>query len=175
MWVTRGKEARITPDHKDKVAQIRQCMFPEVGATSARSISTETEVMVWPPSTMMGQKSVRIFDVLLPYNNFLTRWWRSWLLVVRKVLLNHTANLAIGIEVLADHPSLIKRTANLLGSAAKCTIRCKGKDVNMTLSEIGRIGHTIEHWTDGSIFREHAVASPSRLFACSGLSRRQSQ
>jgi len=46
------------------------------------------------------------------------------LFFVRKVLLDHTANLAVSIEVFADHPFLIKRTTDFLGGAAKCTIRC---------------------------------------------------
>jgi len=67
------------------------------------------------------------------------------LFFVRKVLLDHTANLAVSIEVFADHPFLIKRTTDFLGGAAKCTIRCEAKTLAKALEGGGGIGHTIEH------------------------------
>lgn len=94
------------------------------------------------------------------------------LLFVCQILLHHSTNLSIRIEVLANRSFLIKWTTDFLCSATNCSIGCVRLSAWSSYHHIStsrRRFRTVEHRTHGAILREHAGSSACGLFSSGGL------
>lgn len=88
--------------------------------------------------------------------------------LIRQILLHHSTNLAVGVEVGANGTLLVKWSSDFLGGASDCTVGC------VCMSACIRVQHaryfaTVKHLADSTVFGEHACAGALSLVACSGL------
>lgn len=94
------------------------------------------------------------------------------LLLVRQVLLHHPADLAISIEMLANHALFIKRSANLLRRAANGSLIYTHTQNRQRLmltgnkAEEGRL--TGEHGSDSAVLGKDACPGSLGLVAGTG-------
>ncbi len=88
--------------------------------------------------------------------------------LIRQILLHHSTNLAVGVEVGANGTLLVKWSSDFLGGASDCTVGCVWMSACVRVQH-ARYSHTVEHLADSAVLREHACAGALSLVACSGL------
>ena len=89
--------------------------------------------------------------------------------LIGKILLHHSTNLAIGVEMLAYSSPLVQRTAYFLSGAAQCAVRCVMSALCGTCNSYVHYARTVELRTYGTILRKYAGAGTLCLVACRRL------